>query len=84
MAKRKVKRKTMNATKTKDFRELILAELERTNRSRYWLAHAVADDQASNVNERAVYRYLSGEGDTTGAVLASAFAVLGIRVTLPT
>lgn len=83
MAKRKSK-KRMNATKTTDFREIILAELERTNRSRYWLAHAVADDQSSNVNERAVYRYLSGEGDTTGAVLASAFAVLGIRVTLPT
>ena len=83
MAKRKSK-KRMNTTQTTDFREIILAELERTNRSRYWLAHAVADDKASNVNERAVYRYLSGEGDTTGAVLASAFAVLGIRVTLPT
>ena len=84
MEKRKANKKRMNSTNATDFREIILAELERTNRSRYWLANAVADDQASNVNERAVYRYLSGEGDTTGAVLASAFAVLGIRVTLPT
>ena len=83
MAKRKAKRKRMNSTQTTDFREIILAELERTGRSRYWLAHAVADDPTSNVNERAVYRYLSGDGDTTGAVLASAFAVLGIRLTLP-
>ena len=67
----------------REFREMILSELERTNRSRYWLAQSVAADPCSNVNERAVYRYLSGDGDTTGAVLASAFAVLGIRVTLP-
>ena len=67
---------------TTDFREIILAELERTGRSRYWLAHAVADDPASNVNERAVYRYLAGVGDTTGLVLASAFRALGLKVVL--
>lgn len=67
----------------REFREMILSELERTNRSRYWLAHAVAADPNSNVNERAVYRYLAGEGDTTGSAIASAFAILGICVTAP-
>jgi hypothetical protein len=84
MAKRKAKKK-MTATPSirTDLREIILAELERTGRSRYWLAQAIAADRASNVSERAVYRYLSGEGDTTGAVLASAFAALGIIVSTP-
>jgi hypothetical protein len=73
----------MKSTRAADFRSIILSELERSGRSRYWLAHVVADDQASKVNERAVYRYLAGEGDTTGAVIASAFAALGIDVSPP-
>lgn len=73
----------MNSTGTTDFREIILAELERTGRSRYWLAHAVSADPNSNVNERAVYRYLAGDGDTTGSAIASAFAVLGITLSMP-
>lgn len=83
MAKRKSMRKRINSTGTTDFREIILAELERSGRSRYWLAHAVSADPNSNVNERAVYRYLAGEGDTTGAAIASAFANLGICVKTP-
>lgn len=66
-----------------DFRDIIISELDRTGRSRYWLAHAVSADPNSNVNERAVYRYLAGEGDTTGAAIASAFAALGIKLTMP-
>lgn len=81
MLDRKVKQSRM--IERADFREIILAELERIGRSRYWLAHAVSADPKSSVNERAVYRYLAGKGDTTGAAIASAFAVLGIRVKLP-
>lgn len=83
MLERIGKLERISHTKTADFRKIILAELERTGRSRYWLAHAVSSDPSSSVNQRAVYRYLAGDGDTTGSAIASAFAVLGIRVKLP-
>lgn len=62
-----------------EFRSRIVAELDRQSRSRYWLAQAVAQDERADVSADAVYRYLRGESDTTGAVIAACCRALGIR-----
>lgn len=66
-------------TKGDEFRSVIVAEVERQGRSRYWLAQKVADDERADVSADAVYRYLRGESDTTGAVIAACMRALGLR-----
>jgi hypothetical protein len=62
-----------------EFRRVIVGAMERQQRSRYWLAKAVAADERADVSEDAVYRYLRGESDTTGAVIAACIRALGLR-----
>jgi hypothetical protein len=62
-----------------EFRSRIVAELDRQSRSRYWLARVVAQDERADVSADAVYRYLRGESDTSGAVIAACCRALGIR-----
>ncbi len=62
-----------------EFRRVIVDEMERQQRSRYWLAKAVAADERADVSEDAVYRYLRGESDTTGAVIAACMRALWLR-----
>jgi DNA-binding phage protein len=64
-----------------EIRDHVLRELERSGRSRYWMAQRVADDPRAGVTADTVYRYLRGEGDTTGAVIASMLRALGLRIT---
>jgi hypothetical protein len=61
-----------------EFRSVIVGAMERQQRSRYWLAKAVAADERVSVSEDAVYRYLRGESDTTGAVIAACMRALGL------
>lgn len=63
-----------------EFRDLIARELKRQKRSRYWLAQAIADDPCGNATADTVYRYLRGEQDTTGAVVAACLRALEITV----
>ena len=66
-------------TKGDEFRRVIVDEVERQGLSRYWLAQTVADDERADVSADAVYRYLRGESDTTGAVIAACMRALDIR-----
>jgi hypothetical protein len=61
-----------------EFRRVIVEAVERQQRSRYWLAKAVAADERVSVSEDAVYRYLRGESDTTGAVIAACMRALDL------
>ena len=66
-------------TKGDEFRRVIVDEVERQGLSRYWLAQTVADDERADVSADAVYRYLRGQSDTTGAVIAACMRALDIR-----
>lgn len=66
-------------TKGDEFRRVIVDEVERQGLSRYWLAQTVAEDERADVSADAVYRYLRGQSDTTGAVIAACMRALGIR-----
>lgn len=76
MAKTKVDKRA----KGFEFRNLILARLKAEDRSNYWLANKVAEKHPDLVTADAIYRYLRGETDATGAVIAACFTALKIEI----
>lgn len=59
-----------------DFREIILNELARQGKSRYWLAEACA----SQVGKRTTYGYLAGKSRITDDKLAVLLDALGLNL----
>lgn len=57
-----------------DFRQIILNELARQGKSRYWLAEACADQ----VSRRTTYGYLAGENRITDDKLAVLLDAMGL------
>lgn len=76
----RARKQDADTTAGAEIRDQVLRELERAGRSRYWLAQRVAEDTRAGVTADAVYRYLRGEGDTSGAVIASMLRALGLRI----
>jgi hypothetical protein len=61
-----------------EFRQLIADAMQSRGRSRYWLACAVENDPAAGASRGAVYRYLRGDGDAGGALIAACLRALDI------
>lgn len=59
-----------------DFRKIILGELERQGRSKYWLAENPGCGVAKNV----VYVYLRGETDGSAHTVAAMLTALDMKV----
>lgn len=59
-----------------DFRKIILNELEKQGRSRYWLAQSCKDSMA----ESTIYGYLAGENRLSDDKLAVLLKALGVRI----
>lgn len=59
-----------------DFRKIILSELERQGRSKYWLAENPGCGIAKNV----VYVFLRGETDGSVATVVAMLNALGMKI----
>lgn len=57
-----------------DIRAIIIAELEKQGRSRFWLA------KMADVDSSTVYRFLAGTGDTSTENASAMLAALGLRI----
>lgn len=59
-----------------DFRKIVLDELERQDRSKYWLA----ENPGCGVHKAAVYAYLRGDTDAASSTVAAMLTTLGMTV----
>lgn len=59
-----------------DFRKIILDELERQGRSKYWLA----ENPGCGVHKNGVYVYLRGESNGTGPAIGAMLDALGLKI----
>jgi len=64
------------ADKQSDIRDKINRQLARSGRSIYWLANSGKVDMAPN----SVYRYLSGNHDTTGQKIEQMMDAVGLKI----
>ena len=59
-----------------DMHKLIVDELKRQGRSKYWLA----ESPGCGINQNTVYAYLRGDGDTTGRTLGAMLEALRLQI----
>ncbi len=59
-----------------DIRKIILDELHRQGRSRYWLA----ERPGCGVNKNSIYIYLRGETEGHGSTIAAMLTALRLRI----
>jgi hypothetical protein len=65
-------------TKALDVRQFINDELKRQGKSKYWLGKTVKE--RGGANRETVLRYLRGDRDTTGGVIAVMLTALGVQL----
>lgn len=59
-----------------DIRKIILDELERQGRSKYWLA----ENPGCGTHKNAIYAYLRGESDSSGQNIAAMLNALNLSI----
>ncbi len=59
-----------------DIRKIILDELHRQGRSRYWLA----EHPGCGINKNSIYIYLRGETEGHGSTIAAMLTALRLRI----
>tara|TARA_B100001094_G_C18098413_1_gene754324 strand:- start:373 stop:621 length:249 start_codon:yes stop_codon:yes gene_type:complete len=63
-----------------EFRNLIRSHMKDQDVSSYWIANKVSETNKDLVTPDAVYRYLRGETDATGAVIAAILKTLKVKL----
>ena len=63
-------------TRGNKFRKVFKDALRRNNKSTYWLATNVANQSRNKISVATVYKYMSGEIDTSGRVIEKCMEVL--------
>ncbi len=59
-----------------DIRQIIMDELERQGRSKYWLA----ENPGCGVHQNIIYAYLRADSDTSGETVAKMLTALRLRI----